>query len=113
MNIITDEITVFKALSEEIRVRIMVLLTKGELCVCDLTAVLKLPQSTISRHMAKLKGAQLVTDRREGKWVHYHLSEVIKEAFPDLVITLQNLEHKSPYSSDLNTFNQHKLIKTC
>ncbi|KAA3633376.1 MAG: ArsR family transcriptional regulator [Calditrichaeota bacterium] len=113
MNTTTNEIAVFKALSEEIRVRIMVLLTKGELCVCDLTAVLKLPQSTISRHMAKLKGAQLVTDRREGKWVHYRMSDVIKEGLPDLTVTLRNLEHKSPYSNDLTTFNNHKLIKSC
>ncbi|MBU4034431.1 MAG: metalloregulator ArsR/SmtB family transcription factor, partial [Proteobacteria bacterium] len=45
----------FKALSEEPRLRILALLLSGELCVCDLMAVLQLPQSTISRHLAYLR----------------------------------------------------------
>ena len=47
----------FKSLSEEIRLRVIALLSGGELCVCDLMAVLDLPQSTISRHLSYLKNA--------------------------------------------------------
>jgi len=65
----------FKALSDETRLRILHLLTYGELCVCDLMEVLSLPQSTISRHMAYLKNAGLVKDRRNGVWIHYSLTE--------------------------------------
>ena len=64
-----------KALSDPIRIRIVLLLqAEGELCVCDLIAVLKLPQSTVSRHLAYLKRSCWVDTRREGVWMHYALS---------------------------------------
>ncbi len=53
----------FKALSEVSRLRILGLLQHGELCVCDLMAVLDLPQSTVSRHLARLKECGLVRGR--------------------------------------------------
>jgi ArsR family transcriptional regulator len=64
----------FKALSDETRLRILALLTQGELCVCDLMAVLQLPQSTVSRHLAYLRNAGLLTDRREGVWMYYRIA---------------------------------------
>ncbi len=65
----------FKAFSDETRLRILHLLLKGELCICELMEVLQLPQSNVSRHMAYLKNAGLVDDRREGVWVYYSLTE--------------------------------------
>jgi len=65
-----------KALSDPIRLRIVLLLqSEGELCVCDLMAVLKLPQSTVSRHLAYLKRSCWVDIRRQGVWIHYQLSQ--------------------------------------
>lgn len=65
-----------KALSDPIRLRIVLLLqAEGELCVCDLMAVLKLPQSTVSRHLAYLKRSCWVDIRRQGVWIHYQLSQ--------------------------------------
>ena len=64
-----------KALSEEIRLRIIALLSGGELCVCDLMAVLNLPQSTISRHLSYLKNAGWVKAERRGVWMNYRLGE--------------------------------------
>lgn len=64
----------FKALSDETRLRILALLGSGELCVCDLMAVLDLPQSTVSRHLAYLRNTGLVEDRRQGIWMYYRLS---------------------------------------
>lgn len=64
----------FKALSEPVRLRIVhLLLQRDNLCVCDLTAVLGLNQSTVSRHLAYLKHANLVRAWREGTWMHYAL----------------------------------------
>lgn len=64
-----------KALSDPIRLRIILLLqAEGELCVCDLIEALKLPQSTISRHLAYLKRSCWVDTRREGIWMYYTLS---------------------------------------
>ncbi len=67
--------SLFKALSDEIRIRIVALLTHGELCVRDLMEVLELPQSTVSRHLATLRQAGLVEDRRQGVWIFYRLVE--------------------------------------
>jgi ArsR family transcriptional regulator len=64
----------FKALSDETRLRILALLSNGEMCVCDLMAILELPQSTVSRHLAYLRNAGWVEDRRQGVWMYYRLS---------------------------------------
>lgn len=66
---------IFKALSDETRLRILGLLLEGELCVCELVAVLGLPQSTVSRHLANLRNARLVIDSRHGIWMHYRLPD--------------------------------------
>lgn len=66
--------TVFQSLGEEIRLRILALLLDEELCVCDLVAVLQLPQSTVSRHLAHLKKCGWIRDRRVGVWIYYSLA---------------------------------------
>lgn len=63
-----------KALSDETRLRILSLLMEGELCVCDLMTVLRLPQSTVSRHLSYLRNTGWVVDRREGVWIFYSLA---------------------------------------
>ena len=62
-----------KALSDETRLRIVKLLEEREICVCEFMQVLEMSQPRISRHLAVLKNAGLVDDRREGKWVYYSL----------------------------------------
>ena len=69
----------FKALGESTRLRIVAMLTHGELCVCHLVDVLELPQSTVSRHLAVLRDAHLVQTRRSGRWIHYRLSALDDE----------------------------------
>ncbi len=64
-----------KALSDGTRLRILNLLLRGELCVCEIHFVLGLPQPTVSRHLGCLKNAGLVEDRREGPRVYYALAE--------------------------------------
>jgi ArsR family transcriptional regulator len=66
---------IIKALSDPTRLRIVSLLRHGELCVCDLTEALQIPQSTVSRHLSSLKNAGWVKARRSGKWMHYLLLE--------------------------------------
>lgn len=75
----------FKALSDDTRLRILGLLLEGELCVCDLVAILALPQSTVSRHLAYLKNSGLVSDRRQGVWMHYELSDGDSRLHKDLI----------------------------
>lgn len=66
-------LTVFKALSDETRLRILKLLEQGELCVCDIVAALDMIQPKVSFHLAVLKDAGLIRDRKQGKWVHYSI----------------------------------------
>ncbi len=63
----------FKALADETRLRIIALLSHGELCVCHLQDALKLPQPNVSRQLGILRSAGLVEDRRDGSWVYYRL----------------------------------------
>lgn len=65
--------TLFKALADATRLRILGLLLTGEVCVCDIHESLKIPQSKASRHLAYLRRAGLVATRREGLWIHYRL----------------------------------------
>jgi ArsR family transcriptional regulator len=65
----------FRAFSDRTRLRILHLLQDGELCVCDLTSVLRVPQPTASRHLAYLRRAGLVTVRKEQSWAYYSLAE--------------------------------------
>jgi ArsR family transcriptional regulator len=70
-----DLLNVFKALSEETRLRIVKLLEHGELCVCDIVAALDMIQPKVSFHLAALKEAGLIKDRKQGKWVHYKIDD--------------------------------------
>jgi ArsR family transcriptional regulator, arsenate/arsenite/antimonite-responsive transcriptional repressor len=65
----------FKALADRTRLRLIGLLGSQEVCVCFLVAILKTSQPKISRHLAYLRRAQIVSARREGKWIHYRLAE--------------------------------------
>jgi ArsR family transcriptional regulator len=72
---VQEVLGIFKALSDETRLRIIKLLRGGELCVCDIVAALDLIQPKISFHLAALREAGLIKDRREGKWTHYSLND--------------------------------------
>lgn len=75
---------IFKALSDETRLRIIKLLEEGELCVCDITASLDMVQPKISFHLSALKEAGLIKDRKQGKWIHYSLNE--KDLFRRMLV---------------------------
>ncbi len=66
---------VLKALADENRVRALYALRGGELCVCQLIALLDLAPSTVSKHLTILHAARLVESRKEGRWMHYRLSK--------------------------------------
>jgi ArsR family transcriptional regulator len=67
--------TVAKAVADPSRLRILKLLEGGELCVCQITAVLDLAPATVSKHLAALKTAGLLQQRRDGKWIYYRLAD--------------------------------------
>jgi len=94
--------TLFSALSDGTRLRLLALLaTRKEVCVCDLTAALRMSQPMVSRHLARLRAAGMVSDRRAGIWIYYRLHpdlptwahKVLREA-------LAGVAHGVSYRSD-------------
>lgn len=81
-------VRVFRALGDETRLRLVVLLSGGELCVCHLVAALEQSQPLVSRHLATLRAAGLVRSRREGGWVYY---ELVEQADPAVERVLREL----------------------
>jgi DNA-binding transcriptional ArsR family regulator len=80
-----DALDITKALADEKRLRILMALTGGELCVCQITELLALAPSTVSKHMSILRHARLVEARKDGRWMYYRLaqrgaSQPVKEA---------------------------------
>jgi ArsR family transcriptional regulator len=78
---LTQMETLFKALADATRLRILGLLVTGEVCVCHIHESLRIPQSKASRHLAYLRRSGLVAARRDGLWIHYRLA-----ASPDPVV---------------------------
>lgn len=72
---IDGQLTVFKALANEYRLRILDALRDGEMCTCELQVVLDAPQSTVASHLRELVDAGIVKKRREGKWTYYRIGD--------------------------------------
>ena len=72
---LSRSVRLHKALAHPARLRILAMLRTGELCVCQITAVLGLAPSTVSAHLKELRNAGLTTERKEGKWVYVGLAE--------------------------------------
>jgi len=70
-----DGVQALKAMAHPARLRMLAMLSTGELCVSQLTAVLELAASTVSSHLKDLRTAGLVTERKVGKWIHYRLAD--------------------------------------
>ena len=109
---------VFKALSDETRLRIMGLLIAGEeLCVCDIIAALDLPQSTVSRHLAYLRNSGLLEDRRQGVWTYYRINQDNKNFIPSLLdilaVLFNDLDQTAHDRRSLNDFLKVKKEEMC
>lgn len=92
----------FKCLSEPVRLRLLFLLQeRGELCVCDLTRALDLPQSLVSRHLAYLRRQKLVEFRRDGVWMHYRLAPLAPLAQQLLGVLQADGRHRPELCADL------------
>ena len=101
---IGEEVTpdVLKALADESRLRALLALRGGELCACQLIALLELAPSTVSKHLSVLRSARLVDSRKEGRWMHYRLSR--KPRSPStgkmLALLFEDLERTDRFAED-------------
>jgi ArsR family transcriptional regulator, arsenate/arsenite/antimonite-responsive transcriptional repressor len=73
--VMRDVMDVAKALGDENRVRALMALDGRDLCVCQITALLDLAPSTVSKHMSILRQARLVESRKDGRWIYYRLAD--------------------------------------
>jgi ArsR family transcriptional regulator len=95
--------TILRALADGTRLRVInLLLIEKELCVCELTEALEMVQPKVSRHLAILREAGLVLDRREGLWIHYRIHPDLP-AWGNLLLEAvhQGCQGKPPYTGDL------------
>ncbi len=73
-----DPVRLFKCLADETRLTLTLLIREeGELCVCEMTHALQESQPKVSRHLAQLRACGLFSDRREGQWVYYRISDAL------------------------------------
>lgn len=94
---------VFSALAHSTRLRcLLLLLAHDELCVCELTHAIGAAQPNISRHLAQLREAGLVTDRREGLWIHYRINPELPQWTRNVLReTVLGVKRMAPYVDDL------------
>ncbi len=91
-----------RALGDEKRLRILAQLAGGERCVCELTDALDAGQSLLSFHLKTLKDAGLVTDRREGRWVHYAINPDAVGGLEEYLRTLREAAAAAPLTKEDN-----------
>ena len=75
-----ETLAITKALADENRLRIIMMLKDSEACVCQIIAVLGYAPSTVSKHLSILKNAGLIDGYKQGRWVYYHLPSEPSEA---------------------------------
>jgi ArsR family transcriptional regulator len=94
--------TLFSALAHGTRLRCLVLLLRHEeLCVCELTYAIGAAQPHISRHLAQLREIGLVSDRRQGLWIHYRLHPQLPGWVNDVLeATADGVGQEAPFASD-------------
>jgi ArsR family transcriptional regulator len=107
-------INFFKLLSDETRLRIMVLLYHKELCVCQLCGVMDIPQPNVSKHLAKLRDMGFVKDERQEQFVFYSLNiddKIFKNILQNIV---DNIEKYPVFKNDIEKIkNAEKYLETC
>ena len=97
-----DLVRMFAALADPTRLRLLNLMNGREVCVCYFVEILRQSQPKISRHLAYLRKAGIVTARRDGKWMHYSIERPNeREAAEVLEATLESLKVDAGMQADL------------
>jgi ArsR family transcriptional regulator len=81
-------VTVLKALADPMRIRVLKLLEEKKMCVCELTVVLGIQQSSVSHHLRILRDAGLVDDLRNGPWIDYQLAQSVYNEFAPTLLKI-------------------------
>lgn len=102
-------VNVFKALGDENRLRMMNLLMKSSLCVCELETMLDMSQSNVSRHLSKLKSAGLISSFKEQQWVYYQISDEFRDSGAELLSYIESQSvKKATFKRDDDVYKKYK-----
>lgn len=102
-------INITKALSDENRVRVLMMLAGGQLCVCQIIEMLGLAPSTVSKHMYILKQSGLVESRKDGRWIYYRLADKKNTAASEITKWLnKNLKNDPDIAKDAKHLDKIK-----
>jgi ArsR family transcriptional regulator len=99
---------IMKAIGDKNRLHILSLLRMQELCVCEITSMCNLSQSNVSQHLAKLRSAGLVKERRNAQWIYYSLNT---ESFPIITEILKLLPEPEEDLSNMENVKNHSACK--
>lgn len=96
-------IEIFKALSEESRLRILALLLDRDMCVCEIEVCLSMTQSNASRHLTVLKNSGILSSYKQAQWAYYKIDDSFEQEHKDLWKYLQfKLRELASYQKDCN-----------
>lgn len=107
-----SKINIFKALSDETRLRVINLFIKSgqNLCVCEIMDALKIPQYAVSKALTNLKNAELLTAEKRGTWVYYDLNKAISDN-KSLFSFLKNILNDNMFEEDEIRLNERLLLR--
>lgn len=105
---------VFKALGDETRLRILNLLSKKELCVCQIAEALGKSQPNVSKHLNRLRYTGLIRCRKVSQWCFYRISDAFKSGHaPLFAFLLAEWENARPYAQDMEKLEYLLATNTC
>lgn len=109
-----NAVKILKALSDQNRLRILMMLDLRTLCVCEITELLKLAPSTVSKHLSIMKEAGIILDEKNGKWVYYSLNPEFTLQNESLFLSIKNmLKDDIKILDDYNFLDENIEITAC
>lgn len=116
MDKLENIIKILKAISDENRLRILVILNeKQNLCVCEIREIIGLSQPTISSHLRILENAGLINNSKDGKWINYRLNSdldiKVREFLNQILLVLKNSTQIISDKRKLEKVNRFKILK--
>ena len=107
-------VKIFKALSDETRLRILSLIFNGEMCVCEVEKSLNLTQSNASRHLTALKNSGILSSYKQAQWTYYRVNDKFKLENNELWEYLQyKLKEIATYQIDSDEYQKYKGQNIC
>ncbi len=107
-------VTLFKTLAQESRLRILSLLMRGEMCVCEIEHCLCMSQSNASRQLTALKRCGLIQSEKRAQWIHYRINDVFIHENPGLWMFLsKGMEELPTYNADEKAYEKCKQQDLC